>query len=92
VARPEHTAGARLPCAELNSQTREERVATNYSPPAVHFAIGILMELHNCDPPQAIAMLTSSAVTAGRTITDVALEIIDEPTSAAVGEQPLGGY
>ena len=36
-------------------------------------------------------MLSSSAFTAGRTITDVALEIIDDPTSAAVGEQPVEG-
>jgi hypothetical protein len=67
-------------------------VATNYSPVAVPIAIGVLMELHDCDPPQAIAMLSSSAFTAGRTITDLALEIIDDPTCAVVGEQPLGGY
>jgi len=67
-------------------------VVTNYNPPAVHIAIGVLMELHDCDPPQAIAMLSSSACTTGRTITDLALEIIDDPTGAAVGEQRLVGY
>jgi ANTAR domain len=71
---------------------RGERVATKYSPAAVHIAIGVLMELHDCDPPQAIAMLSSSALSTGRTITDLALEIIDDPTGAAVGEQQLGGY
>jgi hypothetical protein len=67
-------------------------VASNYSPAAVHIAIGVLMEQHDRDPPQAIAMLSSSAFTAGRTITDLALEIIDDPTCAVVGEQPLGGW
>jgi AmiR/NasT family two-component response regulator len=66
-------------------------VATNYSPAAVHIAIGVLMELHDCDPPQAIALLSSSAFSSGRTITDLALEIIDDPTCAVVGEQLLGG-
>ena len=66
-------------------------MGTNYSPVAVHIAIGVLMELHDCDPPQAIALLSSSAFTAGRTITDLALEIIDDPTCGVVGEQPLGG-
>ncbi len=67
-------------------------MGTNYCPAAVHIAIGVLMELHDCDPPQAIALLSSSAFNAGRTITDLALEIIDDPTIAAVGEQPLEGY
>jgi hypothetical protein len=67
-------------------------VASNYSPVAVHIAIGVLMELHDCDPPRAIALLTSTAFTAGRTMTDLALEIIEDPTSATVGEQPLEGY
>ena len=44
-------------------------MGTNYSPAAVHVAIGVLMELHDCDPPQAIALLSSSAFNAGRTIT-----------------------
>jgi AmiR/NasT family two-component response regulator len=67
-------------------------VVTNYSPAAVHFAIGVLMELHDCDPPQAIALLSSSAFNAGRTITDIAREIIVDPSRVVVGEQPLGGY
>jgi AmiR/NasT family two-component response regulator len=58
----------------------------------VHIAIGVLMEQHDCDPPQAIALLSASAVNVGRTITDLALEIIDDPTGALFGEQLLGGY
>ena len=54
-------------------------MATEYSSTAVHIAIGVLMELHDCDPPQAIALLSSAAFRAGRTITDLALEIIDDP-------------
>jgi hypothetical protein len=65
-------------------------VASNYSPVAVHIAIGVVMD-HDRDPPQAIAMLSSSAFTAGRTITDLAREIIDDPTSKVVGEQPVEG-
>jgi AmiR/NasT family two-component response regulator len=63
---------------------------TSYSPAAVHIAIGVLMELHDCDPPQAIAMLSSSAFNAGLTITDLALEIIDDPRQDVAGDQAPG--
>lgn len=63
-------------------------MGTNYSPAAVHIAIGVLMELHDCDPPQAIAMLSSSAFNAGRTITDLALEIIDDPRRVVADQGP----
>lgn len=63
-------------------------MGTNYSPAAVHIAIGVLMELHDCDPPQAIAMLSSSAFNAGRTITDLALEIIDDPRRFVADQGP----
>ena len=53
-------------------------MVTNYSPATVHIAIGVLMELHDCDPPQAIALTSSSAFNAGRTMTDLTWEIIDD--------------
>ena len=55
---------------------REHQV-TEYNGAAVHMAVGVLMERHNCDAAQAMAMLSSAAFTAGRNIGALAVEIVD---------------
>ena len=66
-------------------------VATDYSPATVHIAIGVLMEQRDCDAPGAIAVLASSARTAGRSLTDLAYEIIDDHHQRLVtGDQGAG--
>ena len=66
-------------------------MVTNYSPATVHIAIGVLMEQRDCDAPRAIAMLASSARAAGRSLTDLAYEIIDDHHQSLVtGDQGAG--
>jgi AmiR/NasT family two-component response regulator len=61
----------------LLGPTGGETVVTEDNGAAVHMAVGVLMERHNCDAAQAMAMLRSAALTAGRNIGALAVEIVD---------------
>jgi hypothetical protein len=65
-------------------------MATKSSGAAVHIAMRPDGE-HHCDPVRAIALLNPSAFTAGRTITDLALEIIDDHHQRIVTGNHRGG-
>ena len=52
-------------------------MVTEYNGAAVHMAVGVPMERHNCDAAQAMAMLSSAAFTSGCNIGALAVEIVD---------------
>ena len=64
---------------------------TDDSGATVHIAVGVLMERHNLDAAQAIALLSSTAFTAHRTIGDVALEIVTDPRHVVADTQSPEG-
>ena len=52
-------------------------MVTEYNGAAVHMAVGVLMERHKLDAAQAMDMLSSAALGAGRNIGALAVEIVD---------------
>ena len=60
-------------------------MATDNNGPAVHIAVGVLMEQQSCDATHAIGLLIAWSSTTGRTVGDLAVEIIDDPRRIVVG-------
>jgi DNA-directed RNA polymerase specialized sigma24 family protein len=84
------TAARKLIAASNDLRLQDEPIVLSTAARiAVEQAKGLLMQANNCGPREALAMLTAQSARTGRTVSDIATEMVNEAARPATAGTPV---